>query len=304
MSGAATDREKLGKHSNIIVSLKISETPHVAQKSVPDHYKRSRAKLELKPIKLGKNIELKYIPFSELAIPWNVCIDSAKPTQYDSEIKQPGVHTLGTTTNNSKPSKTIKHRDIDDLRQSIAQYGLLRPFEVTELPERLDFFYAGKGKYLVIDGQRRYFAIKELLRLPSEHGEKTQKDNLRTNSGHDQIDKAEAQAQEQFNKLSIRDYVLIPCLVYPYNTFLQSVRHSIEDKRFSTKPSRGDLKLADKMRQQGVQDITTEDLTELLEIRSKIEEERQAIEKTLKEIRNKTKEPTLLAQGQPTEAHT
>ena len=289
------------KHSNIIVSLKISDTPHVAQESVFDQCKRSSARLELKPIKLGKNIELKYIPFSELAIPWNVCIDSNKPTQNGSEIKQPGVSTYGaTTTNSSKPSKTIKLRDIDALKQSIAQFGLLRPFEVAELPERLDFFYSGKGKYLVIDGQRRYFAIRELLRLPSEHGEKTQKDNLRTDSGHDQIDKAEAQAQEQFNKLSIRDYVLIPCLVYPYNTFLQSVRHSIEDKRFSTKPSRGDLKLADKMRQQGVQDITTEDLTELLEIRSKIEEERQAIEKTLQEIRNKTKVPTLTAQEHPT----
>jgi len=257
--------------------------------------------VELKPIKLGKNIELRYIPFSELAIPWNVCIDSAKPTQNDSEIKQPGVFTYGTAqANSSKPSKIIKLRDIDALKQSIAQFGLLKPFEVAELPERLDFFYAGKGKYLVIDGQRRYFAIRELLRLPSEHGEKNQKDSLRTDSGHNLIDKAEAQAQEQFNKLSIRDYVLIPCLVYPYNTFLQSVRHSIEDKRFSTKPSKEDLKLADKMRQQGVQDITTEDLTGLLEIRRKIEEERQAIEKTLQEIRNKTKEPTLTAQEQPT----
>jgi len=247
--------------------------------------------LELKPIKLGKNTELKYIPFSELAIPWNVSIDSIQPKQDSSNTTPSGVPIHGTiTTKSSKALKTMKRRDLDALKHSIGQYGLLKPFEVAELPDRLDYFYGGKGKYLVIDGQRRYFAIRELLRLPTERNEKTQKDSLRTNSGQDQIDKAETQAQQRFDKLSIRDYVLIPCLVYPYTTFLQMVRHSIEDKRFSVKPSKDDVELAKKMRCEGVRDLRPEDLSELWETRSRIDRERQAIEKTLHEIRNRMKE--------------
>jgi len=247
--------------------------------------------LNLKPTKLGKNIELKYIPFSELAIPWNLSIDSIQPKQDSFNTTPSGVPIHGTiTTKSQKTSKTLKRRDLEALKHSIGQYGLLKPFEVAELPERLDYFYGEKTKYLVIDGQRRYFAIRELLRLPTEKGEKAQKDSLRTNSGQDQIEKAETQAQEQFDKLSIRDYVLIPCLVYPYNTFLQMVRHCIEDKKFSTKPSKEDLESAKKMHQERIQDLTPEDLTQLWETRGKIEEERQAIQKTLQEIRNKMKE--------------
>jgi len=259
------------------VNLKISDTLL---------NKRSRTSLELKPTKLGKSVELRYIPFSELAVPWNICLDSSKPRQDDSEIKQPGVRTYGAA---GKASKTLKREDLDALKRSIGQFGLLKPFEVAELPERLDFFYGGKGKYIIIDGQRRYFAIRELLRLPSEHDEIKQKDSLRSNSGLNQVEKGEVQAQEQFDRLSVRDFVLVPCLVYPYTTFLQMVRHSNEDKRFSVKPSKDDLDLAEKMRKQGVQDLSPEDLTELWETRRRIEEERQAIEKTLQEIRNRAK---------------
>jgi len=268
--------------------------------------------LNLNPIKLGKNMELKYIPFSELAIPWNVCIDSIKPIHDGCDNKQSGVSPNGAiVAKSSRVSKVMKRDDLDALKYSIGQFGLLKPFEVAELPERLDFFY-GKGKYIVIDGQRRYFAIRELLRLPTEHDERTQKDILRTNSGHDQIEKAEIQAQEQFDKLSIRDYVLIPCLVYPYKTFLQMVRHSIEDKKFSVKSSKDDLKLAEKMHEEGVSDINPENLSELWETRSKIEEERQAIEKTLQQIRNRMKEgrigedspDTLIAEEESRKAHT
>jgi len=146
---------------------------------------------------------------------------------------------------------------------------------------------------VVTDGQRRYFALRELLRLPSEDEERKKKDGLRTNSGHDTVEKGELQAQEQFDQLSIRNYVLVPCLVYPYITFLQMVRHSVEDKRFSVKPSEEDLKVVEKMRQEGVQDISAEDLGKLWETRSRIDEERAAIEKTLQEIRNRAKEGIL-----------
>jgi hypothetical protein len=166
---------------------------------------------------------------------------------------------------------------------------LLKPFEVAELPERLGFFY-GKGKYVIIDGQRRYFAIRELLGLPTEHDETKDKESLRTDSGYDQIEKGETQAQQQFDRLSIRDYVLIPCLIYPYTTILQMARHSAEGKKFNLKPCKGDLELAEKMRREGDQDLSPEDLSGLWDTRSRIEEERQAIENTLEQIRNRIKQ--------------
>jgi len=246
--------------------------------------------LELESVKLGKNVELRYIPFSELAIPWNVCVDLTQPKGNDAGSKQLRVSTYGAAVRRSRASRTLKREDIDALKHSIAQFGLLKPFEVAELPERVDFFYGGKGKYVVMDGQRRYFALRELLRLPSEDEERKQKDSLRTNSGHERIEKGETQAHEQFDKLSIRDYVLVPCLVYLYTTFLQMVRHSIEDKRFSVKPSKQDFELVEKMRREGLEDISAEDLGRLWETRTRIEEERLAIAKTLQEIRSRVKE--------------
>jgi hypothetical protein len=67
------------------------------------------------------------------------------------------------------------------------------------------------------------------------------------------------------------------------------VRHSNEGKRFSVKPSKDEIAVAEKMRKAGIQDLSSEDLTGLLETRRRIEEERQAIEKTIQEIRNRVK---------------
>jgi hypothetical protein len=245
---------------------------------------------DMESVKLGKNIELRYIRFSELAIPWNLNIDSAQRKQSDGGSKQLRISTYDQATTRSKGSKTLKRADLDALKHSIAQFGLLKPFEVAELPERVDFFYGGKGKYVVIDGQRRYFAVRELLRLPTEDDERKERDSLLTNSRHERIGKVEMQAQEQFDRLSIRDYVLVPCVVYPYTTFLQMVRHTVEDKRFSLKPSKEDLELVEKMRREGLEDIGAEDLGRLWITRSRIEEEKSAIEKTLEEIRSRVKE--------------
>jgi len=239
------------------------------------------------PVKLGKKVELKYIPFSELAIPWNVCLDTSASRQENRNTKQSQFSALK-QTNNAKAFRTIRKSEYDALKRSIAQFGLLKPFEVAELHERLDFFY-GKGKYLVIDGQRRYFAIRDLLKLPTEDEERKQKEDLRGNSQHDRVVIIEMRAQEQFDKLSIRDYVLIPCLVYPYTTQLQMHRHSIEDKKFSEKPSKEELELADKMGAQGISDLYSDDLRELWKMRSRIDEEKQSIEKTLEEIRKTLK---------------
>jgi len=55
------------------------------------------------------------------------------------------------------------------LKFSLRQFGLLKPFEVAELPKQLhrtrDILEA-KQRYVIIDGQRRYFAICEILGLP------------------------------------------------------------------------------------------------------------------------------------------
>jgi len=246
--------------------------------------------LDLKAVRLGKSMELRYVPFSELAIPWNVSVDPIKANRDSHGRHQSGVPTDGATSKKrSRPSTTLNRGELDALKHSIGQFGLLKPFEVAELPERLGFFY-GKGKYVIIDGQRRYFAIRELLGLPTERDETKDKENLRTDSGYDQIEKGETQAQQQFDKLSIRDYVLIPCLIYPYTTILQMARHSVEGKKFNLKPSKSDLELAEKMRREGDQDLGPEDLTGLWDTRSRIEEERQAIENTLEQIRNRIKQ--------------
>ncbi len=238
------------------------------------------------PVKLGKKIELKYIPFSELAIPWNASPDitAAKKEVVDTSRLYifSGQNAHGKKT---KPVKTIKKSECESLKRSIAQFGLLKPFEVAELHERLDFFY-GKGKYLVIDGQRRYFAIRDLLKLPTEDEERMQKENLKTNSQHENIIRGEIQAQEQFERLSIRDYVLIPCIVYPYTTLLQMHRHSIEDKRFSEKPSKEEFALAERMSETGMNDLYSDDLRELWNLRTTIDSEKLSIQKTLEQIRN------------------
>lgn len=252
----------------------------------------STQSLDLKPVKLGKNVELRYIPFSELAVPWNISVESVGPAHDNHRSQQVGATTFtGTKTKNSKASVVLKREDLELLVHSIAQYGLLKPFEVAEAPQRLDFFYGGKGKYLILDGSRRYFAIRDLLKLPTEQDEKAQKDRLRTDGRLGHIGQMEAQAQEQFDKLSIRDYVLVPCLVYPYTTFLQMMRHSTEEKRLISngRPAKQDIEKADKMRQEGLEDITPEDLTELMTTRSMIDEEKQAIQNTLNEIRKRTR---------------
>jgi ParB/Sulfiredoxin domain len=247
--------------------------------------------IELKPIKLGKNVELRHIPFSELAVPWNISVNSSAPSYDNHHSQQIGATTFtGKRTKGPKAAVTLKREDLEELTQSLAQYGLLKPFEVAEMPQRLGFFYGGRGQYLILDGQRRYFAIRELLKLPTEQDEKGQKDHLRTNCRQIQVQNAETQAQEQFDKLSIMNYVLVPCLVYPYTTMLQMMRHSTEEKRLSRgKPAKHDNESANKMRMEGLEDISPEDLTGLMEIRSQIEEEKEAIKRTLNEIRKRTR---------------
>jgi hypothetical protein len=245
-------------------------------------------------VKLGKKMELQHIPFSELVIPWDVCVESnTNPEQNGGRnIRQPRALDYRMITPDSlKTLRTVKQNNLDTLKTSIGQFGLLKPLEVAELPEHLGFFF-GKGKYMVIDGQRRYFAIRELLRLPTEQDERRRKESVRTRPANTQIENAETQAQEQLEKLCIGDYVLIPCLVYPYKTDLQMVRHSTEGNRVSEKSSKIFLGIIEKMRDQGIPDLNPDDLGNLWETRITITEEQQAIEKTLQEIRTWKKEAT------------
>jgi len=147
-----------------------------------------------------------------------------------------------------------------------------------------DFFY-GKGKYLVIDGQRRYFAVRELLKLPTEDDEERRKALLRSDSDDEIVSKGEMQAQEAFDSLDVRDHILIPCIVYPYTTLLQMVRHCVEDKRFSEKPAKQDYEIVEKMASKGISDLKSDDLRELCKVREGIEKERASIEDTLNNIR-------------------
>ncbi len=248
--------------------------------------------MELKPIRLGKKIELVYIPFSKLAIPWDVCVESDTEPEQDGSgnSKQLGALAYGTITPDSLNTlKAMKQHDLDALKTSIGQFGLLNPLEVAELPEELGFFF-GRGKYMIIDGQRRYFAIRELMRLPTEQDERRRRESIRTRSGDARIEKSETQAQEQLENLNIRDYVLIPCLVYPYKTYLQMVRHSIEANTVSDKSSKIFLEIIENMHQQGISDLDPDDLSSLWETRNAILEEQKAIEKTLQEIRIRKKE--------------
>jgi hypothetical protein len=245
--------------------------------------------MNLKQVKLGKNVELRHIPFSELAIPCAIYTDSTTQRNNGDQYKQLNVSKNGASTKSIRKSKKLKRDDLEILKHSIGRFGLLKPFQIAEIPKPLRFFY-GKGKYFIIDGCRRYLAIREMLKLPTDKEERVRTDSLRTHSNHYAIERAEIQAQEKFASLSILDYVLIPCLVYPYDTYLQILRHRIEGKKHGVKPSKSDLKLAEKMRQEGVRDLELEDLSQLWETSRKLEEEKGDMEKTLQQIRNRIKE--------------
>jgi hypothetical protein len=247
--------------------------------------------LGLEPVKLGKKAALQYIPFSELVIPWDICVDET--AEHDDRggwtSNTPGALALASETgmpDTLASLKALKQEDLEGLKRSIGQFGLLKPFEVAALPEELGFFF-GKGKYAIMDGQRRYFAMRELLRLPTEQDERRRHGSLRTHTGNPHLAKAEAQAQEHLGKLSVRDYVLVPCLVYPYKTYLQMVRHSIEGNRVSAGAAKVFREIVEQMRQQGIPDLAPDDLTPLWKTRTALTAEQQAIERTLQEIRTR-----------------
>jgi hypothetical protein len=248
--------------------------------------------LSLEPVKLGKKVTLQYIPFSELVIPWDINVDDDAAAHDQGggwASNTPGALALASET--GMPTtldslKALKQQGLDGLKRSIGRFGLLKPLEVAALPEELSFFF-GKGKYAVMDGQRRYFAMRELLRLPTEQDERREHGSLRTHTDNPHLAKAEIQAQEHLKRLSIRDYVLVPCLVYPYTTYLQMMRHSIEGNSVSANASKIFREIVEQMLQKGISDLAPDDLTSLWNTRTTLTEEQQAIEHTLREIRTR-----------------
>ena len=59
---------------------------------------------------------------------------------------------------------------------------------------------------------------------------------------------------------------------------------------FSEKPAKQDFELVNRMSEENVCDLKSDDLTELLKARKKIEEERASIEDTLQEIRERLRQ--------------
>ena len=241
--------------------------------------------MNLEKVKLGKNVEYKHIPLSELTLPSEICL--ASPREKNGfHLDEPKSSNGGTiSTESLRKSMNFKRKDLEILKQSIERYGLLAPFQISEVPEDLGFFY-DKRKYFILDGRKRYLAIRELL-FPLEEEEILRKNGLCTNSGNAAVEKVEMQVQERFANLSIWNCALVPCLVYPYKTNLESLRHRMEDGRLNVKPSRNDCKLAEEMRKEGILDLEEENLSQFREISIKIEEAKQALEVTLQEIRSK-----------------
>jgi len=170
-----------------------------------------------KKLKLGKPVKLKYIPFSELIDPHKL-----QPPIPEVITKGKGRGSIDSIPfSNSRALNTIKVQDIQALISSIKAYGLLNPFSVVDITKEGDWKIDGietkefaEGKYAIVDGQRRFLALRKII-------------------------------QESKYSKSLH-LVLIPCLVYPYTSFKEMTRHSVEDNKFSIRPDNLYLDVAER----------------------------------------------------------
>lgn len=187
----------------------------------------------MKPIKLGKRMKLKYIPFSELVSP-RIMVDTMSITAIQTIPKC-----------NSRSIHTIKTQDIEALMISIKKYGLMNPLTVWQIstPET-PYENSHNGKYAIIDGQRRYFAIKLLFNLHDEMDGINARMIFYTGT-----DRRPKNIRELDNPSTPCDSnkILIPCLIYNYENYNDCLRHSIEDNKFSITPSSIYLDCAERM---------------------------------------------------------
>lgn len=179
----------------------------------------------MKPFKLGKQIRLKHVPFSELIEPRLMVSLEKYFAHTEYSIKS-------VPASNSRALDTIKKQDIEALISSITTFGLLNPLLVCKLPrkwkENLRLKRFSKMRYILIDGQRRYYAIKKIFNLePLVTTEDLIKRYRYPHYGRLVIDE---------NIPRLEDYILLPCIIYPYATLGESRRHSIEDNKFGVRP--------------------------------------------------------------------
>jgi hypothetical protein len=217
-----------------------------------------------KQIKLGKKMKLRYIPLSELINPFDLCYDGN--AKYYGKQGKSYIRTISIV--NSRSLKSMKDTDLEALKESIRTYGLLNPLVVAELSEeQRKKLNADNGKYAIIDGQRRFFAIEYLCGLPMRlplrvWPEKPSKDSI----VDPRLIEEWRQAEEDWE---VASRVLVPCLVYDYTDIDEMRRHSIEDNKFSVKPAPVFLDAAERL------EYGKKFLEEMWPIREKFREEKE-----------------------------
>ena len=165
-------------------------------------------------MKFGKVMCLKWIPFSELINPFELL-----------EFKEYSKETVDSINCvNSRPLKTIKTTELKALENSIQTYGLLNPLSVMK---------CDKG-YVLIDGQRRYFALQKIIMrdfVEYCHAKGITMVNEYTGSYTGDYGEYVSFKKKTLGKM------LIPCIVYGYTTLDEGMRHSVEDNKFGVRPS-------------------------------------------------------------------
>lgn len=223
---------------------------------------------EIQAFKLGKTMELQYIPFIQLINPWRL--------SYAWEGECSSVTSIPLC--NSRALKTIKNSDIDALILSIRQFGLLNPLTVWKIPEEKTNelskrYWRGKfeiPKYAIIDGQRRYFAIKRMFRF--KDFEEIERDSERGRMPTVIIlttEKMKKKKEKQLEVPVLEEYILIPCVVYNYESLGECMRHSIEDNKFSVRPSQIYLECAERLGKI-LPDIMPKDFCKIIDLKNKI----------------------------------
>lgn len=165
-------------------------------------------------------MKLEYIPFSKLLNPE----DAFAKMRFK---KEESIDSIPVT--NSRALKTIKSQDIRALKGSIEVFGLLNPLFVARITDEMRQYvkvakWFKEIEYVIVDGQRRYKAIKELFNLKDAK----ERDDVETERKNKGLSKE--------TRPKIEDHVLIPCVVFPYTEFCEARRHSIEDNKFSVRP--------------------------------------------------------------------
>jgi len=204
----------------------------------------------IKPIKLGKPIKLKYVRFSQLISPSKICLTHEFGDIGYDVTKQETSRTISIC--NSRPLRTIKRDTLESLKLSIMRFGLLNPLSITEISnekllEKINrLSEIDREIYAILDGQRRYFAIKELLTNYkwSYHQEY---DDYRNVQLMRDWSKYNDKTIDSIMKFDLRRYILVPCLIYPFESWEECMRYSIEDNKFSVRPSTENLEIAERL---------------------------------------------------------